>query len=129
MARSTSIVYNFIYVTVGLLYPAYCSMVALSTKGTSDDNAWLMYWVVLSLFNFFEYFGDYIFSWFPLYPLVKLGFISWCVAPIPQNGAYYLYKVFIAPFYHMYGGHIDDFITDILFYSKQYLGQTPIIQK
>lgn len=50
-------------------------MIALETKSTKDDLAWLMYWVIFGLFNIVEYFADFILGWFPLYPLFKVIFV------------------------------------------------------
>lgn len=129
MGRSSSILYNLIFISIGLLYPAYCSIVALETKERADDVAWLMFWVVFALFSILEYFADFILSWFPLYPIFKLGFIAWCVAPIGQNGAYYLYKAFISPFIRMYGGHIDDILMHTVNHMKNAADYIPSYPK
>ncbi|KAG8196299.1 hypothetical protein JTE90_023851 [Oedothorax gibbosus] len=93
MARSSSYLYYILYVSIGFLYPAYCSLLALQTKEKKDDQIWLIYWIVFGTFNVLEVFADLIFFWFPLYPIFKLGFLAWCTAPIGRNGAYYVYKV------------------------------------
>lgn len=48
-----------------------------------------------------------------------MGLISWCAAPIGQNGAYYLYKVFVAPFFRAYSGHIDYYLTHAVNLTKE----------
>lgn len=58
--------------SVGFLYPAYGSMLALESPGKEDDRKWLTYWVVFAVFSIIEYFADIIVGWFPLYWLVKV---------------------------------------------------------
>jgi len=82
---------------VGFLYPAYASIHALESPHKDDDSKWLTYWVVFALFGVIEFFSDIIFSWFPLYWLVKVIFLMWCFLPIANNGSNYIYSRFIRP--------------------------------
>ena len=50
-----------------------------------DDTKWLTYWVVFALFSVFEFFSDFIFSWFPLYWLVKVYVIYSTTLAFPLN--------------------------------------------
>jgi len=85
---------------IGFVYPAYCSVKAIESRGTSDDTAWLMYWVVYSSFSCLEFFSDIILSWLPFYYFLKCVFLGWCMGALPfaGNGSTLIYKKFIRPF-------------------------------
>ncbi|XP_054160355.1 receptor expression-enhancing protein 5-like [Oppia nitens] len=84
---------------VGFVYPAYASIKALESPNKEDDTKWLTYWVVFALFSVVEFFSDVIFSWFPLYWLVKVVFLVWCFLPFQNNGSTYVYTRIIRPFF------------------------------
>ncbi|XP_035209697.1 receptor expression-enhancing protein 6-like [Stegodyphus dumicola] len=107
MPRSSSLLYYVLYLSIGIIYPAYCSFLAITTPNQNDDTVWLIYWIVFAVFNVLEIITDFLFFWIPLYPVCKLLFLGWCSAPIGKNGAYYLYKLFLEPFIHLYGPHVE----------------------
>ncbi|GFQ95163.1 receptor expression-enhancing protein [Trichonephila clavata] len=78
MARNTSFTYYILYICIGFLYPAYCSLIALQTPDKKDDTMWLIYWVVFALLNVAEVATDFVLFWFPLYPMWKLLVLIWC---------------------------------------------------
>ncbi|GIX71880.1 receptor expression-enhancing protein 5 [Caerostris darwini] len=125
MPRNTSLLYNILFICIGILYPAYCSLFALQTPDKKDDNLWLIYWVVFAVFNVFEILTDFVFSWLPFYPVLKLGFLMWCNAPFNFNGAYYTYKIFLEPIFRMYGGHVDLVLTHAVETAKNVAQQIP----
>jgi len=92
---------------VGFIYPAYASIKALETTHKDDDTKWLTYWVVFALFSVVEFFSDIIFSWFPLYWLIKVMFLIWCFLPIQTNGASYIYLRVIRPVFLKNQKNID----------------------
>lgn len=49
----------------------------------------------------------------------------WSVAPVGETGAYYLYKVFVQPFFRMYRGHIDYAITEAVGRTKDAAAYIP----
>jgi len=92
---------------VGFVYPAYASIKALESREKDDDTKWLTYWVVFAFFSTIEFFSDIIFSWFPLYWLVKVVFLVWCFLPIQGNGSAVIYSRVIRPVFIKNRGQID----------------------
>ncbi|KAF8784769.1 receptor expression-enhancing protein 5-like [Argiope bruennichi] len=125
MGRNSSFVYYILFICIGILYPAYCSLVALQTPSKKDDTLWLIYWVVFASFNILEALTDVILSWFPFYSTLKLVFLTWCSAPFTYNGAYYVYKIFLEPLFRMYGGHVDVVLTQAVETAKNVAEQIP----
>jgi len=95
---------------VGFVYPAYASIKALESVHKEDDTKWLTYWVVFALFSVFEFFSDIIFSWFPLYWLVKVVFLVWCFLPIESNGSNYIYSHLIRPVFLRHHQNVDSVV-------------------
>uniref|UniRef100_A0A8C5RK70 Receptor expression-enhancing protein n=1 Tax=Laticauda laticaudata TaxID=8630 RepID=A0A8C5RK70_LATLA len=82
------------------LSPFYSfSIKAIESPNKDDDTQWLTYWVVYGIFSIAEFFSDIFLSWFPFYFLMKCGFLVWCMAPSPSNGAEFLYHKIIRPFF------------------------------
>ncbi|CAH3042321.1 unnamed protein product [Porites lobata] len=98
---------DLIVTVLGFAYPAYQSVKAVESVTKEDDTQWLIYWVVFGVFNIVEFFSDILLSWFPLYFLVKLIFLCWCMAPVSWNGANTLYHKVIKPFVLKHQSQID----------------------
>jgi len=96
---------------VGFIYPAYASIHALESHDKDDDTKWLTYWVVFAFFSVVEFFSDVIFSWFPLYWLVKVVFLVWCFLPIQNNGSSYIYSRLIRPVFLKNRQNIDNVLS------------------
>ncbi|XP_078373438.1 receptor expression-enhancing protein 5-like isoform X2 [Oculina patagonica] len=98
---------DLIVTILGFAYPAYQSVKAVESETKEDDTQWLIYWVVFGVFNIVEFLSDILLSWFPLYFLVKLIFLCWCMAPVSWNGANTLYHRVIKPFVLKHQTQID----------------------
>ncbi|XP_076919254.1 HVA22-like protein a [Bidens hawaiensis] len=83
---------------IALVYPLYASVKAIETRSQADDQQWLTYWVLYSLITLFELTFSKLLEWFPIWPYAKLFATCWLVLPY-FNGAAYVYKRFIRPFY------------------------------
>ncbi|KAF5754863.1 hypothetical protein HanXRQr2_Chr17g0796051 [Helianthus annuus] len=83
---------------IALVYPLYASIKAIETRSQADDQQWLTYWVLYSLITLFELTFSKLLEWFPIWPYAKLFATCWLVLPY-FNGAAYVYKHFIRPFY------------------------------
>ncbi|XP_004297313.1 PREDICTED: HVA22-like protein c [Fragaria vesca subsp. vesca] len=109
MGRSTGSGNNFLQVVannfdvlalplVTLVFPLYASIRAIETKSRTDDQQWLTYWVLYSLITLFEITFAKILECFPIWAYGKLILTCWLVLP-QFNGAAYVYRRFIRPFY------------------------------
>ncbi|XP_057542023.1 HVA22-like protein a [Amaranthus tricolor] len=83
---------------VALVYPLYASVKAIESGSRADDQQWLTYWVLYSLITIFELSFAKVLEWFAIWSYAKLFFTCWLVLP-QFNGATYVYKNFIRPFY------------------------------
>ena len=62
--------------------------------------------MVFSLFTVFEYVGDWLISWVPLYYVMKLAFVLWLQLP-QTKGATTLYMKYIQPYVKRHEESID----------------------
>ncbi|KAL8142342.1 hypothetical protein V2J09_015374 [Rumex salicifolius] len=83
---------------VALVYPLHASIKAMETGTRADDQQWLTYWVLYSLIALFELTCAKLLESFPIWGYAKLFLTCWLVLP-QFNGASYLYRNFIRPFY------------------------------
>lgn len=97
----------FICNVVGFALPAYWSMAAIETSNKDDDTKWLTYWVVFAAFSCVDFFADGIFAYFPFYWLGKIIFLSWCFAPVKDNGSQRIYNKILRPYFLKKQSSID----------------------
>ncbi|XP_010114564.1 PREDICTED: receptor expression-enhancing protein 5-like, partial [Chlamydotis macqueenii] len=86
---------------------------AIESPNKDDDTQWLTYWVVYGVFSIVEFFSDIFLSWFPFYYMLKCGFLLWCMAPSPSNGAEFLYHRIIRPFFLKHEAQLDSVVKDL----------------
>lgn len=98
---------------IGFGYPAYISIKAIESPNKDDDTQWLTYWVVYGVFSIAEFFSDFFLSWLPFYYMLKCGFLLWCMAPSPSNGAELLYKRIIRPFFLKHQSQVDNVVNEM----------------
>uniref|UniRef100_A0A452J589 Receptor expression-enhancing protein n=1 Tax=Gopherus agassizii TaxID=38772 RepID=A0A452J589_9SAUR len=98
---------------IGFAYPAYISIKAIESPNKDDDTQWLTYWVVYGIFSIAEFFSDIFLSWFPFYYMLKCGFLLWCMAPSPSNGAELLYHRIIRPLFLKHEAQLDSVVKDL----------------
>lgn len=105
---------TFIVQIIGVTFPCCCSLLALGTEETlEDDKKWLTYWIVFSIFNLI----DHNFAWFtaliPFYLLIKLFILIWLQNPMTE-GALSTYKRYVRPFAKKYGDVIETFYQEYI---------------
>ncbi|KAK3223072.1 hypothetical protein Dsin_010097 [Dipteronia sinensis] len=83
---------------VTLVFPLYASIKAIETKSVKDDQQWLTYWVLYSMITLFELTFAKVLELIAIWPYAKLIVSCWLVLP-HFNGAAYVYRHFIRPFY------------------------------
>ena len=74
------------------LIPAYLTMAAVTTTSQEDDQSWLRYWVVISLFSLLELPLDKL-NFLPGYTIIKLVFMLWCLLPGPLSGSNVIFQM------------------------------------
>ncbi|XP_019583351.2 receptor expression-enhancing protein 5 [Rhinolophus sinicus] len=104
---------------IGFGYPAYVSIKAIESPNKEDDTQWLTYWVVYGVFSIAEFFSDLFLSWIPFYYMLKCGFLLWCMAPSPSNGAELLYKRVIQPVFLKHQSQVDSVVNDLKDKAKE----------
>ena len=86
--------------SVGIIYPAYKSLLALeSTADPEDDKMWLTYWVCFALFYMFDQLmGKFCLKRIiPFYFFLKIGFLVFLMHP-RTKGALLIYSHILQPF-------------------------------
>ena len=107
-----NILYSPVKLSVGTLYPAYCSFKAVKTKNikvqlgfsyqmkriySKEYVYWMTYWIVFSLITMCEEVTDLVFSpWFPFYYELKMLFLLWLVSP-STRGSVIIYTKIVHP--------------------------------
>ncbi|KAG2707212.1 hypothetical protein I3843_05G126200 [Carya illinoinensis] len=91
---------------VTLVYPLHASIKAIETKSPTDDQQWLTYWVLYSMLTIFELTFAKVLELLPIWPYAKLILSCWLVLP-HFNGAAYVYRNFIRPFYMNPQNHVQ----------------------
>ena len=72
-----------------LIVPAYHTMQA--NIKPENSLAALRYWVMLSVIFLTELLMDQV-DLSPGFTVIKLIFLFWCVAPVENNGSYYIFE-------------------------------------
>jgi len=97
---------------VGFGWPLWESFDSLKRKEApgevdEEDTQWLTYWVVYSTFTLIESGTNVLELWIPMYHLVKIVFLLWCMLP-QTRGALVIYSAVIEPILVRYEGKIDN---------------------
>ncbi|XP_041609205.1 receptor expression-enhancing protein 5 isoform X1 [Vulpes lagopus] len=92
---------------------------AIESPNKEDDTQWLTYWVVYGVFSIAEFFSDLFLSWVPFYYMLKCGFLLWCMAPSPSNGAELLYRRVIQPVFLKHESQVDTMVNDFKDKAKE----------
>ncbi|KAI8529232.1 hypothetical protein RHMOL_Rhmol12G0209100 [Rhododendron molle] len=87
-----------------LLYPLYASVIAIErrSKGDSDHEQWLAYWILYSFLTLMEMLLQPILQWIPIWHDIKLVFVAWLVLP-QLRGATFMYERFVKKNIKKYG--------------------------
>ncbi|KAI6189513.1 Receptor expression-enhancing protein [Aphelenchoides bicaudatus] len=81
---------------IGFAYPAYASVKAIRTENKDDDTLWLTYWSVFGFFSILDFWTENIMRVFPVYLLLKTGFLLHLSLP-QTRGAQVVYAKVVDP--------------------------------
>jgi len=96
---------------VATTYPVYASFKAIESDHKDDDTAWLIYWVIYSLFALAESILDTFIFWIPFYYEMKLAFLVALQFPqlrLPLT----IYNVYVRPFLKQNEKKIDSAVSE-----------------
>ena len=108
---------------VGVVYPGWCSLKAIKSKGKDDDTFWLSYWVIYGIFSVFESITDLFLFWIPFYELIKIFFYFYLFSP-QLKGALTLLSNFL---FICFDPHHLYFIVLYYYYYYLFLTLTQIL--
>jgi len=94
------------------VYPGYKSIKAVLSQEVEDDQRWLKYWILVSVFLTLQMPGDWVLGWAPGFSLAKIAFLLWCMAPIQENGSVILFQKVVLPYYEKYSSDIDRMMAE-----------------
>ncbi|NXP25564.1 REEP5 protein, partial [Scytalopus superciliaris] len=95
---------------IGFAYPAYVSSKILQTEDNQNQRT---YFVVFFPVNT-EHLASCSFLLFrKMFLLLQCGFLLWCMAPSPSNGAEFLYNRIIRPFFLKHEAQLDSVVKDL----------------
>ncbi|CAI2350586.1 unnamed protein product [Caenorhabditis sp. 36 PRJEB53466] len=78
---------------IGFGYPMYASVKAIRTKETDDDTVWLIYWTCFAVLCLFDFFAEFICSFFPFYYIFKAIFLVYLYLPQTRGSVMFYEKV------------------------------------
>jgi len=107
---------------ISVAYPAYISLKALETSTKDDDTKWLTYWVLYAIFSVFEFFTGYLPVIIPFYYLWKCILFVWCMLPIANNGATFIYHRVVRPYFLKHQNTADEAIDKFADKAKELVG-------
>ena len=105
---------------MGLLYPVLATTKAAIQEDSDACSGWLVYWAIYSIVALFETCCEWVISWLPLYPELKLAFVCWLVLPKFQ-GAALLYNRVLQDLFLEYEEQIDDQITSAQMEARKHV--------
>lgn len=105
---------------MGLLYPVLATTKAAIQEDGDACSGWLVYWAIYSIVALFETCCEWVVSWLPLYPELKLAFVCWLVLPKFQ-GAALLYDRVLQQLFLEYEEQIDDQITSAQMEARKHV--------
>ena len=105
---------------MGLLYPVLATTKAAIQEDSDACSGWLVYWAIYSIVALFETCCEWVISWLPLYPELKLAFVCWLVLPKFQ-GAALLYDRVLQDLFLEYEEQIDDQITSAQMEARKHV--------
>jgi len=100
-----------------LLANGYQTFKAIESEDKEDDIQWLTFWLLYSIVSFIEVFADFLLSWIPFYPEIKIGFIIFLGF---FKGARTLYRNVVRPLLIQQEGNIDKQIVDMKLKAQKY---------
>eukprot|EP00092_Neocalanus_flemingeri_P059914 GFUD01071762.1.p1 GENE.GFUD01071762.1~~GFUD01071762.1.p1 ORF type:complete len:167 (-),score=29.82 GFUD01071762.1:25-525(-) len=121
MASFTQVLKTFML----FLIPAYLTMAAVSTPSQEDDQSWLRYWVVISLFSLMELPLDNL-DFLPGYNITKLVFGMWCLLPGPLSGSNVIFQMIHPLFekcHYQINTHMQDLYSNMAYRIFSYIFQ------
>ena len=86
--------YDILIAAMTVVYPMWCSVLAIEDEDTQTTNTWLTYWTIYSLFNVVELFFGFILDFIPYFWVIRLGFFFYLMSPT-LNGARTIYDSFL----------------------------------
>ncbi|KAI8916362.1 TB2/DP1, HVA22 family-domain-containing protein, partial [Gorgonomyces haynaldii] len=79
--------------TIGVLYPAYRTIVAIERPREDDDERWMTYWSVFGFFCLLDHLADKIKRITRVYYLPKIALLLWLM----NKGSLYTYRKLLRP--------------------------------
>eukprot|EP00761_Pharyngomonas_kirbyi_P010446 gb/GECH01010466.1/.p1 GENE.gb/GECH01010466.1/~~gb/GECH01010466.1/.p1 ORF type:complete len:133 (+),score=21.30 gb/GECH01010466.1/:1-399(+) len=108
-----SLISTFFVFVLGLCYPIYQSLKALSQgHDFCETQHWLSYWVVFGFLYAIEDLADEFLLMVPFYNIVKALFVVWLVTPW-FKGSLHLYENLVEPILSDRQNRIDTVIGDV----------------
>ena len=66
---------------LGIVYPFLATTKAAIQESPEAASQWLTYWSVVAALKAFEFFCEWLVSWFPHYAEMKLLLVCWLILP------------------------------------------------
>lgn len=96
-----------------ILYPVIMSVMSIEQK-QPDRTRWLIFWLIYNTVTSVEALFQFLLQLIPGYSLVKLAYLTWCMAPMVSNGSVVTYRV-LRPMLLEEMLRIDEYIIDSIY--------------
>ena len=104
--------YDILIAALTVVYPMWCSVLAIEDNSSSTTNNWLTYWTIYSLFNVLELFIGFIFDFIPYFWVIRLGFFLYLMNPT-LKGANTIYETFLKSLLVEHKEEIEKFFESV----------------
>ena len=104
--------FSFVANLIGVVYPVYCSLLAIESHDEKDDTKWLIYWVVFGFLNIVESIVTFFARLNGLYYVMKVILLVCCFIP-EVDLAGIIYKECLEPFLNKNESKIDSTVDKL----------------
>ena len=104
--------YDILIAALTVVYPMWCSVLAIEDNKSDTTTKWLTYWTIYSLFTLVELFVGFIFDFIPYFWVLRLGFFLYLMSPY-FNGADTIYKTVLKGLLAQHKDEIEKFFESI----------------
>merc|ERR1712114_14255 len=101
-------VVSLLLALLATLYPIYSCLTAILNKNEEEQRRWVEYWIVISLLYAIDMiFSPVLCTVVPLFWLVRLSLLVWCIAPSANNGSSVIFARVVYPLFLKFGKYIE----------------------
>lgn len=96
-----------------IMYPVIMSVVAIEKK-EPERTKWLIFWLIYNTLIIAEVVFHFLLKLIPGYSILKIVYLTWCMAPVTSNGSVVTYHL-LRPVLLEQILTIDEYVLDLMY--------------